>query len=161
MNRPLLKLSLIESNEERKAYRSLLLLADDWAEAVDQYMYEGELYIAQDQQDQVLGVCLMHALSPEEAEIKNLAVRPEFRGQGVGKAIIEELCSRFASKGFSRIIVGTANSSIDNLAFYQKAGFRMTEIRKDFFCSYPEPVIENGIRAWDMVMFERPLSASC
>ncbi|WP_253725633.1 GNAT family N-acetyltransferase [Brevibacillus borstelensis] len=133
MNRPWLKLSLIESNEERKAYRSLLLLADDWAEAVDQYMYEGELYIAQDQQDQVLGVCLMHALSPEEAEIKNLAVRPEFRGQGVGKAIIEELCSRFASKGFSRIIVGTANSSIDNLAFYRAFCKIHFLIRRDKF----------------------------
>ncbi|MEJ8547875.1 GNAT family N-acetyltransferase [Brevibacillus borstelensis] len=160
MKSPMIELSRIESSDERAEYRSLLLLADDWEEAVDQYMYEGELYVARDQHGQVLGVCLMHMLSPLDAEIKNIAVKPECRGQGAGKAVIEQLCRLFAQKGFKRIIVGTANSSIDNLAFYQKAGFRMTGIRKDFFLSYPEPVIENGIRAWDMVMFERTLSHS-
>lgn len=32
---------------------------------------------------------------------------------------------------------------------------RMFDIRHDFFSAYPEPIIENGIRALDMVLFER------
>lgn len=55
------------------------------------------------------------------------------------------------------MLVGTANSSIGNLAFYQKCGFRLCGIRRDFFLSYPQPIWENGIRALDMVMFERDL----
>lgn len=56
------------------------------------------------------------------------------------------------------MIVGTANSSIGNLAFYQKVGFRITEVKKDFFSKYPEPIFENGIQALDMIMFEKNLS---
>lgn len=42
-------------------------------------------------------------------------------------------------------------------AFYQKSGFRMLGIRRDYFADYPEPIIENGIRGLDMVLFERQL----
>ena len=55
------------------------------------------------------------------------------------------------------MIVGTANSSIDNIAFYQKLGFRMAEIKRDFFKAYPTPIFENGIRALDMIVFEKEL----
>lgn len=33
----------------------------------------------------------------------------------------------------------------------------MVEIKKDFFKNYPIPIYENGIRALDMVMFEKKL----
>ena len=55
------------------------------------------------------------------------------------------------------MIVGTANSSIDNIAFYQKLGFRMAEIKRDFFKAYPTPIFENGIIALDMIVFEKEL----
>ena len=40
-------------------------------------------------------------------------------------------------------------------AFYQKLGFNMTEIRRDYFTqNYPEPIWENGIQCKHMIMFE-------
>lgn len=84
-------------------------------------------------------------------EIKNLAIAPGNQGQGLGKKAIKLLQEQ---PQVSRLVVGTANSSIDNLAFYQKCGFRFSDIRRDFFLQYPEPIFENGIRALDMLMLE-------
>lgn len=89
--------------------------------------------------------------------MKNIALDGASRGKGIGRALIEDGIFRYTALGFRRMVVGTANSSIGNLAFYQKCGFRMSHIRRDFFLSYPEPIWENGIRAIDMVMFERGL----
>jgi hypothetical protein len=54
--------------------------------------------------------------------------------------------------------VGTANSSIGNLAFYQRVGFRMDHVRKDYFSYYREPRYENGIQIRDLLVFRRELS---
>lgn len=48
--------------------------------------------------------------------------------------------------------VGTGNSSISQLAFYQKCGFRIVGVDKDFFKRhYEERIIENGIECIDMI----------
>ena len=55
--------------------------------------------------------------------------------------------------------VGTGNSSLDALAFYQRAGFRIVGVIPDFFVdNYPEPIVENGIRCIDMVRLRLTLT---
>lgn len=57
--------------------------------------------------------------------------------------------------GFETVEIGTGNSSIDQLAFYQKCGFRIAAIDPDFFIRhYPEPIFENGIQCRDMIRLE-------
>ncbi len=68
-------------------------------------------------------------------------------------AILEEARRRQVQS----VLVGTANSSIDNISFYQKCGFRMDSIRRDFFTYCPSPVYENGIRTIDMIVFRYDL----
>ncbi|GAE37515.1 acetyltransferase [Halalkalibacter akibai JCM 9157] len=75
----------------------------------------------------------------------------------MGKKIIAEAIQLYRLKNYKKMIVGTANSSIANIAFYQKAGFRLTEIKKGFFDKYPVAIYEDGIRAQDMIMFEKYL----
>jgi hypothetical protein len=50
--------------------------------------------------------------------------------------------------------VGTADSSVDTIAFYRRVGFRDYGRLEGFFDAYPEPVIEDGVVAHDMVRFE-------
>ncbi|TFE01598.1 GNAT family N-acetyltransferase [Jeotgalibacillus salarius] len=142
--------------EQRNDYIDWLLLADDSKNAVLSYLEDGDLY-AVHTQGMIVGVVLLILLSKSTVELKNIAVAADFRGKGIGKAVIEEVVQMNAEKGFTSMVVGTANSSIENLVFYQKAGFRMMSIKKDFFADYEPPVYENGIRAFDMVMFERKL----
>jgi hypothetical protein len=51
------------------------------------------------------------------------------------------------------LVVGTANSSLDNIAFYQRCGFRMDSVRRDHFTYVDPPVSEFGIPMRDMIVF--------
>ena len=65
---------------------------------------------------------------------------------------------RIAKKlGTMNLEVGTGNSSFSQLALYQKCGFRISHIQSDFFTSYAEPIIENGIHCVDMVYLRAKL----
>ncbi|WRP08742.1 GNAT family N-acetyltransferase [Rossellomorea aquimaris] len=97
--------------------------------------------------DEIVGVVLFTYHSEYVIEIKNIALDRAYRGMGLGKSVLKEACDIFRSIGLHKVIVGTANSITDNLVFYQKAGFRMSEIKKDFFRQYPDSIFEDGIRA--------------
>ena len=89
----------------------------------------------------------------DPCEIMELAVAPERHGQGIGRQIVAWLIDEARRRGKAAMLVGTANSSIDNFAFYQKVGFRMDHVRKDYFWYYREPIYENGIQIRDMLVF--------
>jgi GNAT superfamily N-acetyltransferase len=94
----------------------------------------------------------------DPAEIIELAVAPQMHGQGYGRRMIHAIIELARQRGKQQLIVGTANSSIGNLAFYQKCGFRMESVRRDYFWYYREPVYEDGIRIRDMLVFSYDLN---
>jgi hypothetical protein len=56
--------------------------------------------------------------------------------------------------------VATGNSSLNQLAFYQKMVFRLAAIDRDYFLrTYPEPIVENSIQCRDRVWLELDLTA--
>ena len=89
----------------------------------------------------------------EPAEIVELAVASDHQRMGFGRQIIEWLIAEAIRRGKQQMIVGTANSSIDNIIFYQRCGFRMDHVRKDYFWYYRDPVVESGLRVRDMLVF--------
>lgn len=85
-------------------------------------------------------------------EIANIAVYPEFQGKGYGKVLLLDAIENARSNGFTTIKICTGNSSIKQLALYQKCGFRMAHIDCDYFIhNYPEPIFENGIQCFDRI----------
>ncbi len=150
------RLQLVESSDRLK-YLSYLVMADESESVVKEYIADGQMFAILLDSDKVAGVALFVEESEGVIELKNIALDPQFRGLGLGKQVINLAFEIFREQGFRKMIVGTANSSIVNLTFYQKAGFRMVEIRKNFFLKYPEPIFEDGIQAVDMVVFEREL----
>ena len=94
----------------------------------------------------------------DPCEIMELAVAPERQGQGIGRQIVAWLVGEARQRGKTAVLVGTANASIDNIAFYQHCGFRMDQVRKDYFWYYREPQYENGIRIRDMLVFRYDLT---
>jgi ribosomal protein S18 acetylase RimI-like enzyme len=146
----------IETN--RNQFRDLLLLADPDEQVLDAYIEQGYLFGLFEEQ-LVYGVMLLLRLDDTTIEIKNLAVAEEVQGRGYGKQLInyaKEFCRR---EGYPLLIVGTGNSGIDGLAFYQKQGFRFFDIKRDFFLKhYREPIFENGIQCLDMLMLEHLIS---
>lgn len=97
----------------------------------------------------------------EESEIEYIAVKEGSRGCGYGKMIMAALLEEATRRGVHAVLVGTANSSCDTITFYQKCGFRMDSVRRDFFDYIQPPLVQNGIPMRDMLMlrYENPLTA--
>jgi hypothetical protein len=55
------------------------------------------------------------------------------------------------SSGAGCVTVGTGNSSVGPLMFYQRNGFRITGIEQDFFKAYDPPIFEDGVRCLDLI----------
>ena len=137
----------------------LLLLADPSKEKVLTYVQSGSCYAAYHDQD-VIGVYVLLSLSQQTVEIINVAVKESWQGKGIGKQLIHHAIAEAKAAGFHTIEIGTGNSSIQQLALYQKCGFRMTSIDHDFFLKhYDEPIFENGIQCMDMVRLSLTLQA--
>jgi ribosomal protein S18 acetylase RimI-like enzyme len=92
--------------------------------------------------------------------LRAVAVDESEQGHGIGTWLVDEVCARLRATGVTTITVGTASSGIRQLAFYQRAGFRLTHVERDFFTGdkgYPAGIEENGIPIRDMVWMERSL----
>jgi ribosomal protein S18 acetylase RimI-like enzyme len=136
----------------------LLLLADPSVKMIEKYIFASSFYVAIIDA-QIVGVLALLPIDETLIEIKNIAVLETHQGKGIGKKMLAFAFSEAKEKGFQDIQIGTANSSIGQLALYQKMGFEMDSIIKSFFTNnYPEPIYENGILVRDMVVLKKKLS---
>ena len=129
----------------------LLLLADPSEERVTRSLQEGVCFIAEEG-GQTVGAYILLRTKEKTMEIANVAVYESMQGKGIGKKLIFHAIEEAKRYGCESLEVGTGNSSIGQLAFYQKCGFRIIGIELDFFSrNYPELIWENGILCRDMV----------
>ncbi|QBD75784.1 GNAT family N-acetyltransferase [Ktedonosporobacter rubrisoli] len=105
----------------------------------------------------LVGAAVVSWPEHEPAEIIYIAVVPACRGRGYGKQIINFLLEELRRRHSGSLLVGTANSSLENIAFYQKCGFRMFEVRRDYFSYIQPPLAEHGIVLQDMLVFRYDL----
>jgi ribosomal protein S18 acetylase RimI-like enzyme len=108
-------------------------------------------------ENECVGAFMMHWA--DESEILYIAIDKTFRGHGYGKVAIAWIIAEAQRRAVHAVIVGTANSSLDNIAFYQKCGFRMDSVRKDYFSYLQTPVYEQGILIRDMIMLRYEIGA--
>ncbi|WP_019639272.1 GNAT family N-acetyltransferase [Paenibacillus fonticola] len=130
----------------------LLLLADPSKEIVDDYLLRGQCYIAARSGQMIVGVFVLLRTRPYTMEIINIAVREDFQGKGIGKKLMLQAIAKAKEQQVKTIEIGTGNSSLAQLALYQKCGFRIVGVDQDFFSHhYREEIFENGIRCRDMI----------
>ena len=139
---------VVERGPGRDEWRALLELADE-PEPLRRYLNEGACYGLRDPETQRLrAAVLVIDLGAGAAELRAVAVAEDARGRGLGSWIVGEVCARLRAAGVGRVVVGTASSGTRQLAFYQRLGFRLTHIERDFFTTergYPPGLSENGI----------------
>jgi len=107
--------------------------------------------------DQLVGAAVVRWEEKDPGEILYIEVAAALRGRGYGKQIIRALQEELARRGGRSLLVGTANAALENIAFYQKCGFRMSEIRRDYFSYIQPPVLEHGIVLRDMLVLRYDL----
>ncbi|MBL5766702.1 GNAT family N-acetyltransferase [Heyndrickxia sporothermodurans] len=135
----------------------LLLLADPSKKLVEEYLKRGQCFIAE-QSGKMVGEYVLLPTRPETVELVNIAVDEAQQGKGIGKQLVFHAIQQAKTQGFKTIEVGTGNSSISQIALYQKCGFHMIGIDRDFFLRhYDEEIYENGIQTIDMVRLSQDL----
>lgn len=136
----------------------LLLLADPSEKLIAQYLRRGACYVANTADEVPAGVYVLLPTRPDTAELVNVAVDERHQGKGIGKALVLHAIDTARREGYRTIEVGTGNSSVGQLALYQKCGFRIVGVDIDFFVRhYDEPIFENGIPCRDMIRMSRDL----
>ncbi|NUU64470.1 GNAT family N-acetyltransferase [Paenibacillus agri] len=136
----------------------LLLLADPSVSVVEGYIERGECYIALVERE-IVGVYVLLPTRPGTVELVNIAVVEHLHGQGVGKRLVQHAIATAKSQGYKTIEIGTGNSSLHQLGLYQKCGFRIIGVDRDYFIRhYPEEIFENDLQCIDMIRLEQDLT---
>ena len=143
-------MDIIQITENKKLYIDLLLLADEQEDMIDKYIDSGDMFILDD--NGVKAECIVVKLNENEYELKNIAVNPEFQGQGYGKQLIDFLFEHYHGKV---MYVGTGESLL-TIPFYKKCGFIESHRIKNFFIdNYDHSIFECGKQLVDMVYIKR------
>ncbi len=155
MNQSVLDLKLVV--ESKDIPYDILLLADPSRVQIQSYLKNGTCYVAK-LSSEIIGAFVLHPLNKKTMEIKNIAIVESQQGKGFGKNLLnqaEELCRK---QGFIKVVIATGNSSIGQLALYQKLGFEIDRIEKDYFTqNYAETIFENGIQCKHKIILEKIL----
>jgi ribosomal protein S18 acetylase RimI-like enzyme len=153
-------LSRIAPGPDREALLPLLRLADDSPSQIASYLHRGDLFVLRGNDGRAHAVALALPALDDAVELKAVAVAPERQRQGVGRRLLGMVIDELRGTGVRRVIAGTASCSLGALAFYQRAGFRLSWIERDYFTAargYAQELEEHGIPLRDMIWMDRDL----
>ena len=94
------------------------------------------IYVVRTPEDPVAGFCAFWRVA-DQIHINNLAVRPERRGRGLGRALIQGVIRGAAGMGVQSATLEVRRANAAALRLYQGAGFREAGIRRHY---YTQPV---------------------
>ncbi|MDR0214625.1 MAG: GNAT family N-acetyltransferase [Comamonas sp.] len=150
----------ITSMNPAEAPWPLLLLADPSREKVKRYLPGSTCYAARQTAQftpsglgALIGVCVLQPPQPERDswELMNMAVSPAWQRGGIGSALLHHAIRELRKQGIRLLEVGTGSFG-DQLLFYQRLGFRVSSIERDFFLrNYTTPLWERGVQLKDML----------
>lgn len=148
-------MKIFEVTENKKKYLSLLLLADEQEDMVDEYLEDGTMFALEDD-GEVVAECVITDEGDGLLEIKNIATDPTKQGKGYGRKLIEYVIENYRGK-YSVLQVGTGDSPL-TVPFYERCGFVRSHSIPNFFTdNYDHPIYECGIQLVDMVYLQMSL----
>ena len=119
-----------------------LCFTTPWNEA----MLEEELYndtasfiVAQGENGEVLGYAGLHVIL-DEGYIDNVAVRPEYRRQGIADQLLDVFC-RFGESPLRFLTLEVRPSNTSAVALYEKHGFKEAGRRKNYYTDPTEDAL--------------------
>ena len=84
---------------------------------------DGRLLLATEN-DQLAGCIALRKLAPGVCEMKRLFLRPAYRGQGLGKILVESIIDEARQLGYTHMRLDTLPGRMDKaIALYQSMGF--------------------------------------
>jgi GNAT superfamily N-acetyltransferase len=91
-----------------------------------------------------------------------LATDPTWQRSGVGGYLVAEAELLARREGFGRLVTATSNDNLPSLYFFQRHGYRITEVARDAFAVHS--AVQHapgfaGIRVLDEIRLEKTLAA--
>ena len=112
-----------------------------WSEAaILETIENGGFYTVFEQDGRIVGYAGLQIVL-DEGYITNVAVTEEFRGRGIGSALIESLKNIALEKGLSFISLEVRRSNNGAIALYKKHGFKQVGERRGFYVNPTEDAI--------------------
>jgi ribosomal-protein-alanine N-acetyltransferase len=87
--------------------------------------------------DRIAGFAVSRITGPDERELLNLAVAPEFRRRGVGAGLMRSLMTGAAISVFLEVRESNRAARV----FYKILGFQEVGLRPEYYASPPESAI--------------------
>ena len=143
-----------KEKENKEQYMDLLLEADPSKDMINDYLRDGELFVLT-YKDDVACVAVVIRIDDETIELKNIATKEIYRGQGYGKKMLKYLADNYKQK-YKKMLVGTSEN---NIPFYVKQGFDKYEktIKNYFVDNYDEEIIDGDVHCIDMYYYSKDL----
>ena len=98
------------------------------------------IYVLREGKERVAAYCSCWLIF-EELHINNLAVRPEWRGRGFARALLEHVLSEAARLGARRATLEVRRSNEVARRLYEGVGFAVAAIRRNYYTSPPEDAV--------------------
>ncbi|OGW26404.1 MAG: GNAT family N-acetyltransferase [Nitrospirae bacterium GWC2_42_7] len=76
-------------------------------------------FLVVEDKGKISGVCALHILWEDLAEIRSLAVRKEYQGKGIGQKLVKECMKEAKALGIKRVFALTYNTD-----FFSRLGFK-------------------------------------
>lgn len=111
-----------------------------WSEAMLREELDKGIFLVAERDGQAIGYVGCQTVL-DEGYITNVAVSPDCRRQGVGRALIEELAQRARAQGLSFVTLEARASNAPAIALYEGAGFVRVGVRKNFYTAPSEDAV--------------------
>ena len=143
-----------KEKDNKEQYMDLLLEADPSKDMINDYLREGELFVLT-YKDEVACVAVITKVDDDTIELKNIATKDIYRGQGYGKKMIKYLSDNY-KQNYKKMLVGTSEN---NIPFYVKQGFDKYEktIKNYFVDNYDEEIWDGDLQCIDMYYYSKNL----
>ena len=118
----------------RLAALERLCFSEPWSEnaLAEEIENPAACFLTAVENDEVLGYAGMHTVLGE-SYVDNIAVFPEHRGRGVGRALTQALIDRAKATNGAFITLEVRASNYDAIALYGTRGFRGVGRRKNYY----------------------------
>lgn len=115
---------------------------DSWSAAMfeSQLPDDRHIFLAVGPQEGPCGyICMSHVL--DEAELVRIGVFPQYRGKGLGRALLHAGLAECARLGIAEVNLEVRQSNHTARALYEKLGFRPVGRRKNYYSKQGEDAV--------------------